>query len=788
MSDRRARRRDLRLLPVVALTWAAAAWAVQQPDAAGLGAAFMLVASTGLLVAARRRGAVCAVLAVGLAFAAAAGISVAAAAPSRAAAASLPVDGSRAVAIDAVVVGKVERSTRGWRFDAVTGSVTVGGRTTALTVPILVRSSERPNGLDLGSHVEVRGTTAPADPGDRAVWIVHATDLDVRAPPSGILRVAASLRQGLQREVAGLPGAAAGLVPGLAVGDTSAVSGDLDEAMKASSLSHLTAVSGANCALVVGIAFGLASWTGARRATRVIAGALALGGFIVLVSPEPSVVRAGAMALVAMTGLLLGRVGAGTSVLSVAVVILLVVDPWLSLSLGFALSAAATGALLLLAGPLAEGLTRWMPAPLALAIAVPLSAQLVCGPLLALITPNVPLYGVLANLIAAPAAPVATVVGLLACLSTPLPYLPAGLAAVAWLPAAWIAGTADTAAALPGSAVPWVEGFAGLVLLTIVGTAIVLLILPAARRLPRLRGAAALGLAALVGIVVAAGPLSTLLDRARVPADWAVLACEVGQGDAVLLRSEGHVALIDAGPDPALLGACLERAGVSRLDLLVLTHFDLDHRGGVDAVAGRVDMVLHGPVTGSAARATDDAETHGAWPGATDAGDDQRILDRLAAGGAQLVAAHEGTHGTLGDASWRVLWPPAPRRDLSGNDASVVVEIAGGGIPSTLLLGDLSATPQAALTARITHRYDVVKVAHHGSADQFDPLYPRAAARVALVTVGENTYGHPRAEILDLLTSLGSRVLRTDRGGMIAVREDAGRLRVWQDRGVGGGG
>ena len=147
------------------------------------------------------------------------------------------------------------------------------------------------------------------------------------------------------------------------MGDTGAVTTELDAAMKASSLSHLTAVSGANCALVVGIAYALAAVCGLRRGIRVAAGLGALVAFVVLVSPEPSVVRAAAMAAIAMLGLLLGRTGAGLSLLTASVAILLIADPWLAGSLGFALSVAATGALLVLAGPLAEGLGRWMPAP-----------------------------------------------------------------------------------------------------------------------------------------------------------------------------------------------------------------------------------------------------------------------------------------------------------------------------------------------------------------------------------------------------------------------------------------
>ncbi|RYF48078.1 MAG: competence protein ComEC, partial [Comamonadaceae bacterium] len=109
-------------------------------------------------------------------------------------------------------------------------------------------------------------------------------------------------------------------------------------------------MTGANCALIVAIAFGIAALLRARRGVRVAAAALALVGFVVLVSPEPSVVRAGAMAAVAMAAVLLGRAAAGVAALGLAVTLLLVADPWLSMSLGFALSAAATLSLLLAAG------------------------------------------------------------------------------------------------------------------------------------------------------------------------------------------------------------------------------------------------------------------------------------------------------------------------------------------------------------------------------------------------------------------------------------------------------
>ncbi|MFT4136463.1 ComEC/Rec2 family competence protein [Microbacterium sp.] len=791
MSLRSARRRDLRLVPVAAAAWVAASVATHAPEAARVvaGCLWAGVVVVLMLAARARRGSLrtaAALAAVALASAGGVATQVAIAQPARALAASLAVEGGRAVTVVATVVGKVEPSAFGWRFDAVAEGLAYGPVERAVSFPVVVFAATRPDGLDLGASISARGTAVRADPGEREVLVVRAgRGIQVRAPPQGVLEVAAELRRGLLRATDGLPQPAAGLIAGLAVGDTSAVSAELDAAMKASSLSHLTAVSGANCALVVGLAFGLAALCGARRGIRVAAGLVCLTGFVVLVSPEPSVVRAAAMATIALLGLVLGRIGAGVSLLSLSVCVLLVLDPWLSGSLGFALSAAATGSLLLAAGPLAEGLARFMPSPLALALSVPLAAQLACGPLLVLVNPTVPLYGVLANLLAAPAAPIGTVLGLAACLASPLPVVSYGLAALAWAPAAWIAQTAATMSALPGSGVPWLAGWGGVVALALVGAAIGAVVIvrdeppvravarnhagpgPSGspdRRRRRVRALAIVVLGATGACVLALGPGAGLADRLQTPTDWGVVACEVGQGDAILLRSGSRVALIDTGPDPAPLAACLDRFGVERVDLLVLTHFDLDHRGGVDAVIGRIGLLLHGPPGGP---------------------DDERLLKRLADGGAQLTEAHAGMSGTLGSARWRVLWPRASGAGYPpGNDASVVVDVTGGGLPTSLFLGDLSAGPQRAVVASglLAPGYALVKVAHHGSADQAPELYRQASPALALVTVGENDYGHPREETLSLLTGLGTTVARTDTDGAVAVTLAPDGLHVWRER------
>ncbi|MFJ4038961.1 ComEC/Rec2 family competence protein [Microbacterium sp. NPDC090007] len=766
MSERGAlRRRALRSVVVAAITWAAAGTAVSMPDPRPLTVVLGGAAVISLAALARRRSVAVTVLTVALAFAAAAAAGVAATVPTRATLDEARLTGGRALTVTATVTGRVDVRPDGsaW-FDAVAEEVTAGAHTMTGAVPARVavtadaRDALRPVGL--GSTVTVTGRAVPADPTARALLWIRADTVQRTTSPPGVWGALEDVRRGLVHSTAGLPQPGAGLVPGLAVGDTSLLDSGTEAAMNASSLSHLTAVSGANCAIVVGAAFAVLALCGASRAVRIAGAAIVLAGFVALVTPEPSVIRAAVMALVALLALSLGRPAVGVAVLSLAVTALLVIDPWLSLSIGFALSAAATGALLTLARPLARGLTRWMPRALGLAIAVPLSAQLVCGPLIVLIDPHVPLLGVVANMLADPAAAPATIAGALACIA-PFPWLRDGLTALVWVPATWIAAVAHATAGIAAQNLPWPDGAFGAALLSAVSAATALAII-APPRWRRTSVLAALTVAVVTGLLAGLTAVRTVAGPLTLPASWQVAMCDVGQGDATLWRSGSAVALVDTGPEPDALDECLTRFGIDRLDLVVLTHFDLDHVGGSPAILGRATTVVHGPVGEPA---------------------DQRLLDDFAQAGARLVSATPGMSGTVGATRWQALGP-LPRVE-PGNDASVALDVVGAGFPRTVLLGDLGEEPQEQLLRRVdVPRVDVVKVSHHGSADQDPELYRRLHAAIGLIGVGaDNRYGHPTASLLEILRSTGTVVGRTDREGALAVwtGEDGG-LRLWRER------
>lgn len=358
-----------------------------------------------------------------------------------------------------------------YRATVAVHDVETRGEHRTASAPVTVLTASPWPGASYGARVAVQGRLVPGTPGRRAVALLQAGSATLVEPPGVTLRAVDAVRSGLRDVSAGLGDDARGLVPGIAVGDTSALPDDLDRAMRDSGLTHVTAVSGAHFSIV---GAGVLVLTGAvglpRRGRAAVVGAVMLG-FVVLVHPAPSVLRAAAMGAVGLGALVLGRPARAVPALAAAVVVLLVADPWLAHELGFVLSVVATSGLVLLAGPLARRWSGSARAPVAYALAVPVAAQSVCAPVVLLLSPTVALYAVPANVLVAPAVAPATVLGLLAALVSPW-WHAAGvvLAELAGLACWWIATVARVAASLPGAQVAWTPGVLGVILL-VAGTA-----------------------------------------------------------------------------------------------------------------------------------------------------------------------------------------------------------------------------------------------------------------------------------------------------------------------------
>lgn len=629
-------------------------------------------------------------------------------------------------------------------------AISARGDIVRVDLPLLVTS--RASVPPPGSRVEVVGRLAPG--GTRTAAVVRAVRVTVLEPPRPMAAAAQTMRDGLRSSLRGAPPDAGSLVAGLAIGDESGQPPSLTEAMQRSGLAHLTAVSGSNVSIVVVAATLVAALLGRGTVGRCILALAAVAFFVVVVGPQPSVLRAAVMGGIVTLGALVGGRRAGPSVLAVSVVVLVVVSPPLALAAGFALSVLATAALVLLAPPLGRWLagtwwaSRW-PAVLRDALAVTVAAQAGTLPILLLMGAAVGWVAVPANLLAMPAVAPVTILGLAAAAAAP--WWPAAaevLADLAVVPAGWIAVVAHTAAGLPASGLP--AGPVGVAVL-LLGVAVL------AARTVRTRGV----------LLVCAGGLCALgiaLPRTWPPPGWLVLMCDVGQGSATLLRTgPAEAVLVDAGPEPDAVDRCLADAGVAALPAIVLTHYHQDHVAGLSgALRGRpVGQVLATPIREppSLADAVDTVlSSHGI------------AVEQVTAGDARVV----------GPLAWRTLWP---RRDLGDgpNNASLVLEatLAGHRI---LLTGDIERAAQAAVEPDLVD-VDVATVPHHGSADLLPGFAAATGAEVALVSVGaDNAFGHPAEAALHEWS--GALVARTDLHGDVAIVDDGQGLAVVARRGM----
>jgi competence protein ComEC len=320
--------------------------------------------------------------------------------------------------------------------------------------------------LDLlpSTEIAVRGKLVPAQPGTEEVAELRANGPPtVLAGPSIQQRTSGALRADLRAAVAGLPAEPAGLLPALAVGDTSQEPPELAAAFKATGLTFLTVASGENLVFVAIALLPVVRWAGLRGRAVPLAGAALALGFTAVARPGPPMVRATVMALFACGAKLTGRRFRALPVMAAAVLVLLWYDPWLAHAYGFVLSVAATAGLLVVAPGWYERLAdRGVPRWIAGAAAATAAAELFCEPLLVTFTGQLPLLAVLCNIAAVPAAPVATVLGVLAMVGAAV-WLPLGQA-IAWLgqwPVRWICLVAKTGAAAPGAVLPWPRGALG---------------------------------------------------------------------------------------------------------------------------------------------------------------------------------------------------------------------------------------------------------------------------------------------------------------------------------------
>ena len=624
-------------------------------------------------------------------------------------------------------------------------SVSIDGEVKSIRLPVRITSSKY---IDLipGEKFAVTGVAFPTAERRVAALIATTGDFKRLSQANYLQRISAKIRDSFRKTAKSVGGAGGALIPGLVIGDTSLEEPNFVVEMRRVGLSHLTAVSGANFAIIAAFLLWLSQWVFKRVRSRLILTSLVLIGFIFLVRPSPSVLRASVMCAVILIAKARGVKADSVPSLGLAISFLILMDPFQAIDPGFALSVAATAGILLLAPKLEIWLTeRFGHEKFAQVIAIPLAATFMCTPIILAISGLFSLVSIPANVLAGPVVAPITIIGFIAALLSPIiPSVSRALLVAIKPLAQFIVWISNTASELPVLMLPK----------SYLGAVIAILVIGLIKFKKWLALFLLLIIATLIIVLPGSWPGS----------NWAVANCNVGQGDGLAINLGNNEALvIDVGPDSKLMDECLSDLGVKRIPLLVLSHFHADHVHGLDgALAGR--------------------DISNVWVSNLDQPKSERDTAFLLLG---TTPIHQATAGeriefksARGPVKIEVLWPTKSQSSFEAlpgdgsaiNNSSVALLITVGKL-RIFSAGDLEPQAQEALLAlRKIDPIDIYKVSHHGSSFQFLPLMSALHPKIALISVGaENSYGHPAPSTVNALEVLGAKTLRTDQDGAISV-------------------
>lgn len=592
----------------------------------------------------------------------------------------------------------------------------------------------RTNGIALLAYQEDEGTLIP---GEESLWYFPAR-----------------LRRSLETMMDDyFPEDTAPFARALLLGDKTELAYEHELDFRLTGVSHIVSVSGLHMSILFALVYRIG---GKRRWLTTLLGIPALLLFAAMAGFTPSVTRAALMQMIMILALLLRREYDPPTALACAVVVMLGMNPLVVASVGFQMSVASVAGIYLFYGRLMKRFCavlntagKTVKARIAKAAAssfsVSLSATVLTVPLAACYFGTVSLVSLIANFLVVPAVSGIFYGIMLTCaLGAVLPVLGS---VVGWL-VSWgiryVFAVTGLLAELPMAAVYTQSVYIVMWLALVYGLILWVTVFRPGSVSPAIWWGV-LGLC----VALTASWLEPLLW------DYRVTVLDVGQGQCILLQSRGNAFLVDCGgSDDADAGdkaaEALLAMGISRIDGLILTHYDRDHAGGVAYLGQRIGIErLYLPVPEGSEELI---------PAVLEAADE-----------AEWIWLDTDVEISFGSCSIRII---APETGKSGNESSAAVLFQNEKY-DTLITGDMDAARERELLEKgVLPDLEVLIVGHHGSASSTSAeLLYRTAPDIAVISVGaQNPYSHPAQEILDRLELYGCEIYRTDLMGDIVFR------------------
>lgn len=545
------------------------------------------------------------------------------------------------------------------------------------------------------------------------------------------------------------PENAAAFSRALLLGDSSALTYAVDSAFKISGIRHIIAVSGLHVSILYGF---LSTVTLRRRYLTFLAGVPILLLFAAVAGFTPSVTRACIMVCLMMAAQAFGRDYDPPTALGVAVFIMLLANPLTITNAGFQLSVASVSGIYLFAEPITAWLMKYLGKGkgilgkfgngIATSVGVSLGATLLTTPLCAWYFGCISLAAVATNLLTLWMVNV-IFYGLIAICA--LSWVWTGGAVVISrliaVPIGMVLGIAKGIAGLPMAAV-YTESVYIVVWLVFVYLLLAVYLMGEKKRPLVLCCCAVLGLCLAQTISF----VEPLMDECR------VTVLDVGQGQCILLQSNGLSYLVDCGGDSDegsadLAAATLLAQGITRLDGVIVTHGDRDHAGGIGNLLDRVetDILL--------------------LPGYNEPVVKAELEDRMAGTVLYVTGDYEIVAGNVKITIFGPIFPD------NSNENSLCVLFSTENC-DILITGDRSGVGERSLLRRVElPEVDVLIAGHHGSKNSTsEELLEAVRPEIVILSVGENHYGHPAPETLDRIREYTDEIYRTDLQGTVVFR------------------